>query len=81
MRRSFAVLAGVALTFLLMPAPAAHAVGVGACTITGTIRFTASPGASDRGVWDINPAAIQCRGMFNFVSSPRYGYGVGEQFV
>jgi hypothetical protein len=81
MRRPLAVLAGLALSLLLLPTPAAHAVGVGACTITGTIRFTAAPGATDRGVWDISPAAIQCRGMFNFVSSPRYGYGVGEQFT
>jgi hypothetical protein len=81
MRRTFAVLAGLALSIALMPTPTAHAVGAGACTITGTIRFRAAPGASDRGVWDIAPAAIQCQGMFNVVSSPRYGYGVGEAFV
>lgn len=80
MRRTIAALAGLALTFLVAPAPAARAVGAGVCTISGTIRFQAAPGAADRGVWNINPAAIQCRGMFNFVSSPRYGYGVGEQF-
>ena len=81
MRRPLAVLAGLALSLPLLPTPTAHAVGTGACTITGTIRFTAAPGATDRGVWDISPAAIQCRGMFNFVSSPRSGPGVGEQFT
>ena len=79
-RRSLAVFAGLTLS-LLMPTPAAHAVGAGACTITGKIRFTAAPGATDRGVWDISPAAIQCQGMFNFVSSPRHRRGVGEQFT
>jgi hypothetical protein len=81
MRRALAVLAGLALTFVLMPTPTAHALGAGACTISGTIRFTSAPGATDRGVWDISPAVIQCQGMFNAVSSPREGYGVGEPFV
>lgn len=81
MRRAITVLAGLVLTFLLLPTPAAHAIGTGACTITGTIRFTAAPGASDQGVWDIDPAVIQCQGMFNVISSPRKGYGVGEPFV
>ena len=81
MRRPLAVLAGLALSLLLLPTPTAHAVGAGACTISGTIRFTAAPGATDRGVWNIAPAAIQCRGMFNFVSSPRSGVGFGESFT
>ena len=81
MKRAFAVLAGFVLTTLLGPVPAADAVGAGVCTITGTIRFTASPDASGQGVWDINPAAIACRGMFNVISSPRGEHGVGEQFT
>lgn len=81
MPRPLAALAALALTFFLLPTPTAHAIGVGICTITGKIRFRAAPGATDRGVWDISPAAIQCRGMFNFVSSPRHRRGVGEQFT
>jgi hypothetical protein len=61
-KRSVALLAGLALVALL--APAAQAVGAGACTITGTIVFTPSPVASEQGVWDITPGVIQCRGTF-----------------
>jgi hypothetical protein len=64
-----------------MPTPAAHALGTGACLISGTIRFTPHPTSTGSGVWDINPAVIQCQGMFNAVSSPRTGYGVGEPFT
>lgn len=81
MRRSLAVLAGLALTVLFVPTPAANALAAGGCIISGTIRFTPAAGSSDRGLWDINPAVIQCQGMFNAVSSPRYGYGVGEPFT
>ncbi|HYH51533.1 MAG TPA: hypothetical protein VEG38_18460 [Acidimicrobiia bacterium] len=81
MKRPFAVLAGLVVTMLLGPVPAADAVGAGVCTISGTIRFTPSSAAADRGLWDINPAVIQCRGMFNVVSSPRGAHGVGEQFT
>jgi hypothetical protein len=81
MRRALAVLAGLAFTVPVMPTPAAHAVGAGACMISGTIRFTPAAGSPGRGLWEINPAVIQCRGMFNVISSPRNSYGVGEQFV
>jgi hypothetical protein len=81
MRRALAVLAGLTVSILLVPAPTAHAVGAGVCTISGTIRFTPSADAAGRGLWDIDPAVIQCRGMFNFISSPRGDHGVGEQFV
>lgn len=81
MKRPLAALTGLTLTMLVWPASTAEAVGVGACTISGTIRFTAAPGAGDQGVWDINPAVIQCRGMFNVVSTPRGERGVGEQFT
>jgi len=80
MKRSLAGLAGLVLTTLVWPAPAAEAVGAGVCTISGTIRFTPSA-AAGQGLWDINPAVIQCRGMFNVVSTPRGTHGVGEQFT
>lgn len=80
MKRSLAAVAGLVLTTLVWPAPAAEAVGAGVCTISGTIRFTPSA-AVGQGLWDINPAVIQCRGMFNVVSTPRGERGVGEQFT
>jgi len=80
MNRPVAVLAGLLMTALVAPAPAAEAVGVGECLISGTIRFTPSAETAAVGAWDIDPAVIQCQGMFNFVSSPRNGNGVGETF-
>jgi hypothetical protein len=50
---------------VVAPTPPADAVGVGACTITGTITFTAAGQKADRGTWDISPATILCRGQFN----------------
>jgi hypothetical protein len=81
MKRPFAALAGLVLTALVVPAPAAEAVGAGGCLISGTIRFTPSAASPGQGAWDINPAVIQCQGMFNVISSPRGGRGVGERFV
>ncbi|HEV7862623.1 MAG TPA: hypothetical protein VGR20_07985 [Acidimicrobiia bacterium] len=63
-RLAGAVLAAVALAALLAPARAAQAVGAGACVITGTIIFTPSAAASERGAWDISPGVIRCRGTF-----------------
>ena len=80
MKRPLAVLAGLFLTALVAPAPAADAIGVGECLISGTIRFTPSASDPRQGAWNIDPAVIQCQGMFNFVSSPRRGNGVGETF-
>ncbi len=79
MRRLVAVTAVLGFVIVGGPVPPADAAGAGVCTISGTIRFTPRATARD-GAWDINPAVIQCRGMFNVVSSPRHGYGVGEQF-
>lgn len=81
MKRPVAALIGLVLAVLVWPAPGAEALGAGVCTITGTIRFTGAERSVDRGRWDINPAVIQCRGMFNVVSSPRGERGVGEQFT
>ena len=65
MGRSVAVLAGLAMALLLAPVPPAHAVGVGACTIGGTISFKPSEQAAGQGTWTIAPGAIHCRGQFN----------------
>ena len=64
-KRSIAVLTGLALTAFLAVTPAADALGLGACTITGTITFTPQPLVHDHGAWEISPAVIQCRGQFN----------------
>lgn len=66
MRRSLGILAGVVLSVALTPTPAAHAVGAAACTISGTITFTPTTPAVDRGDWHITPAVIQCRGWMTF---------------
>jgi len=80
MKRALAVVAGFLLGGLVVPTPAADAIGAAECLISGTIRFTPSEVNPHRGAWDIDPAVIQCQGMFNFVSSPRQGNGVGESF-
>jgi hypothetical protein len=81
MKRALAVTAGIGISLMAWPAPAADAFGVGACVVSGTIRFTPSVANPDRGTWDIIPAVIQCQGMFNVNSSPRGRRGVGERFV
>jgi hypothetical protein len=64
-RRSVGVLAGLIMAVVIGPAPAADAVGAGACTITGTINFAPAGAGSEIGLWDISPAQIACRGQFN----------------
>ena len=57
----------LALGLVLLPipaAPTAHAAGLAACTITGTIRFLPSPENQMQGVWNVEPAVIDCRGLF-----------------
>ena len=67
LRRSFAVvLPGLVLLPMLGSVPPADAAGVAACTITGTITFSSSAAPAPReGVWTIDPAVIDCHGMFN----------------
>lgn len=79
MRRGAAVLAGLTLVLLVAPAPGAEAVGAGACTITGTIRFTPTATTPDRGTWNIAPAVIQCQGIFNVFGAAGNGVGFGEK--
>lgn len=42
----------------------AEATGGAACTITGTINFEPSPVTPAEGTWRIEPAVIDCRGLF-----------------
>jgi hypothetical protein len=64
-KRSVAVLAGLALAGVFAPTAPAGAVGLGVCTISGTITFTPTTAAHDHGGWEISPGVIQCRGQFN----------------
>lgn len=63
-----AVLSLLALTVVVGPAPRADAIGAAPCTITGTIRFTPAATGPDQGTWDIAPAVIHCRGIFNVIA-------------
>jgi hypothetical protein len=57
----------VALGLVLLPtpgAPTAQAAGVAACTITGTIRFFPSSDNPRQGAWNVEPAVIDCGGLF-----------------
>jgi hypothetical protein len=66
-KRTTALLAGVMMSVLVGPLPAAHAKGVGACMISGTISLTPPASASAQGVWRIEPAVIECQGLFEGV--------------
>ena len=65
MRRSLAVLAGLALLVVVGPIRSAEAVGAGACTIGGTINFSPTTDTGEQGAWSIAPATIACRGQYN----------------
>ena len=79
MGRPAAVLAGLALTLVLAPAPAAEAVGAGVCSIGGTINFVPASGSTTQGNWSISPGSIQCRGQYNTKELMlRYGSFSGE---
>jgi hypothetical protein len=60
-----AVLALGFLLFTVPAAPTAHAAGFAACTITGTIKFFPSSDNRMQGAWNIDPAVIDCRGLFD----------------
>jgi hypothetical protein len=62
--RSLAALLGLVLPAVPGLAPAAHAMGAGGCTITGTINFAPGPAGAERGRWTIEPAVISCQGLF-----------------
>lgn len=63
MRRSILLAMGLVLSPSVGSVPAAEATGVGVCTVTGTITFSASLTATE-GAWAIGPAVISCQGMF-----------------
>jgi hypothetical protein len=65
MKRSIAVLLGVAMSTLVGPVPVADAIGGAVCAITGTISFTPPSDVSGQGAWSIDPAAINCEGAVN----------------
>ena len=64
MRRSILLAMGLVLSPSVGSVPAAEATGVGVCTVTGTITFSAASLAATKGVWAIGPAVISCQGMF-----------------
>jgi hypothetical protein len=79
MKRAAVVVASVLLTIVVGPAPSAHAFGVGACVIGGTINFSPVAHEPGRGAWRIAPATIQCRGQYNTKElMVRYGSFAGE---
>ena len=64
MKRPLALLGLVALP-ILGPATAAEATGAAACTISGTIDFVPSSVTAADGQWRIEPAVIECGGLFS----------------
>lgn len=65
MRRRQLLLALVLVLWPFHAAPPAHAAGLAACTITGTIRFFPSSENPKQGAWNVEPAVIDCRGVFS----------------
>jgi hypothetical protein len=63
MKRSLVSL-GLAVLPIVAAVPTAEATGVAGCTITGTIDFSPSSATSTLGSWSIEPAVIECRGLF-----------------
>jgi hypothetical protein len=63
-KRTIALVSALVMWPLVGPAPAAEALGVGACVITGTINFTPPTGSSPQGFWRIEPGVIECQGFF-----------------
>jgi hypothetical protein len=66
-KRLIALLAGLSLVPLVGLAPKAEAIGAGTCTISGTIAFEPPNGPYLRGVWNIRPGAIDCKGVYKRV--------------
>ena len=64
MKPSVVLSSGLAVLSLLGFAPPADALGVGVCTISGTINFSPSPQTPTHGGWSIDSAVIDCRGLF-----------------
>jgi len=64
-RSAALLLAGLVLAPIFGSAPRAEAAGAAGCTISGTITFRSAPSAPREGVWAIDPAVIDCHGLFN----------------
>jgi hypothetical protein len=63
-RRRATWLLGLVVLPLLGLVPAAHATGAAVCSISGTIEFVPASGKPAQGVWSIDPAVIDCHGLF-----------------
>jgi hypothetical protein len=59
--KRFVALLAVVVLPIVGYTPPAHAVGQGACTITGTMTFSSRTLSS--GQWTIGPAVIDCQGV------------------
>jgi hypothetical protein len=66
-KRTIALVACLTLVPLIGLVPPANAVGAGVCTISGTIAFEPPNGPYLRGVWNIRPGAIDCKGVYKRV--------------
>jgi hypothetical protein len=64
-KRSIVLVLGLVTLPLVGLAPVADATGAGACTISGTMTFTAASVEATRGAWSIDPAVISCQGLYN----------------
>jgi len=65
-RRSVGLVLGLAMVVPLAGfVPPAQATGGGGCTITGTISFSRTAPTATDGRWSIEPAVIDCKGLYN----------------
>jgi hypothetical protein len=62
-RRALTVLMGLLLP-LVWVTPQAEANGAAVCAISGTIDFTPSTAVPSQGQWRIEPAVINCQGIY-----------------
>ena len=65
MKRFVRLAVGLVIFPLVAFVPAASATGVAACTISGTIVFSSTVPDATLGLWTIDPAVINCQGLFN----------------
>lgn len=65
MKRTIVLTVGLMMAPLAGPVRDAGATGTAACTVSGTITFSAGSLAALEGVWAIGPAVISCHGLFN----------------
>jgi hypothetical protein len=62
-KRPAALLLGL-VVFPFASGPTAEASGAAVCSISGTISFLPSSTSPAKGAWSIEPAVIDCHGMF-----------------